>query len=104
MRGDLLHLLLESLRGIENSRAAKRQSTASIGAASLRRGICVAVYDQHVLNGDSKLIGDDLRKRGLFSLAVWRRAAIDHHRAGFLNTHARTLIETKGGRAFGAKA
>src|SRR5260370_14527657 len=104
MGSDQLHLLLQPLDGGKDSRTTNRKRAAPIRAASLRRGIRVAMHNQDIIYRDTKLLGNDLGKRCLFSLAVWRRTGVDHYGTTLLNSYARTLIQANRRGPLGPKA
>src|SRR5260370_8686890 len=99
-----LHLLLQPLDGGKARRTTNRKPAAPIRAASLRRGIRVAMHNQDIIYRDTKLISNDLGKRCLFSLAVWRRTGVDHYGTTLLNSYARTLIQANRRGPLGPKA
>src|SRR6266404_4370172 len=104
MGSDQLHLLLQPLDSGKDSRTTNRERAAPIRAASLRRGIRVAMHNQDIIYRDTKLLSNDLGKRCLFSLAVWRRTGVDHYGTTLLNSYARTLIQTNRRGPLGPKA
>src|SRR6266566_6543674 len=101
---DLCHLLFESLDSVVNGTTTNSRGAAAIGAASLWRRVSVTMEYHDVLDGNAKLLGNDLSKGCLFALTMWRGASVDHDGATLLNAYTRALIETYRSESFGTNA
>src|SRR5262247_768374 len=66
--------------------AAEARAAAAKRADRLRRAQGVTVADDHILPGDSELVGDDLRERRLVALAVRAGPGDRRDLAGALDT------------------
>src|SRR5579859_75225 len=74
------------LAGHHRHRRARDRGTAGrVGAHAERRGVGVALLDDHVLGGQAQLLRDDLRPRGLVALALAPRAGPQDRLAGHVD-------------------
>ena len=87
-------LLLDLARGHRQRRPTDRGRAAAAGAPPHRRVVRVAVHDLHVRHGEAELVGDDLRERRLFALAVRGRADEHVHFPARVDTNDRAFPET----------
>src|SRR5262249_25521056 len=74
VRRDLPRLVAHLARRHRGRRAGDRRRAARVGPQAIGRGVGVAFFDLDVGGGDAKLLGEDLRARGLVTLALRLRA------------------------------
>ena len=90
VRGDLLALLDQLLRALQDRRAADRQRAAAVGAQAELDQSRIAMDDLHILEGHAQLVRDDLSEGGLVALALALdpvRAGENRHFAGGMHPH-----------------
>ena len=82
MRGDVPGLLLDLAGGDGRRGAGDRRRARRIRPEPVRRGVGVALLDLDVRDREAELLGDDLRERGLVTLALRLDAEPGDHLAG----------------------
>ena len=95
---DLLALRDDLVDRLHDRRAADRDRARAVGAHAEEDAPGVAVDDVHVLDRHAEPVGDDLRERGLVSLAVGVRAGEHRHRSRGMHADLAGL-EQPGARA-----
>ena len=96
MKDQLSRLLFNLLRRLIDGDAAHRGGPAAESADTFGYRSGVSMNDRDIVHLDAQLIGDDLRKGGLLSLPVRRRARQDPHFPGGFHLNLAVLPHSLG--------